>query len=76
MPGLGGDKRPSSYIILPYGFCITFSVLQTDLVYDVRVTTKLSNLCPLSMRGGEASTSYQSLAVQNEVWGSNMLHMF
>jgi len=51
MAGLGGDKRPSSYIILPHGFCITFSVLQTDLVFDVHVTTKLSNLCTLSMRG-------------------------
>jgi hypothetical protein len=61
--GLGGDKRRSYYVTLPQGFCITFSLLQTDLVYDVGVTTKLSNLCPLSVRGEEAGTSYQSLAV-------------
>jgi hypothetical protein len=52
--GLGGDKRCSYYVTLPQGFCITFSLLQTDLVYDVGVTTKLSSLCPLSMTGGES----------------------
>jgi hypothetical protein len=73
--GLGGDKIPSYYVTLPQVFCITFSLLQTDLVYD-GVTTKLSNLCPLSVRGGEAGSSYQSLAVQNEVQDQDMLHMF
>ena len=31
--GLGSDKRCSYYIALPQGFCIMFSLLQTDLVW-------------------------------------------
>jgi hypothetical protein len=40
--GLGGDKRPSYCVTLPHVFCVTFCLLETDLVYDVGVTTVLS----------------------------------